>query len=65
MGFITDSLMASGRDITLVAQKLRLQLASLSYREQLVTTAQQILLDTMKVRLMSELAGGSGKSAHP
>lgn len=37
----------------LVAQKLRLQPECQSYREELVTTAQQILLDTMKVRLMS------------
>lgn len=49
----------------MVAQKLCLQPASQSHREQLVTIAQQILLDTMKVRLMSELAGGSGQSTHP
>lgn len=65
MGPVTDSLSASGRDITLVAQKLRLQPASQSHREQLVTTAQQILLDTMKVRLMSELAEGSRQSTRP
>lgn len=37
----------------LVAQKLRLQPECQSHREELVTSAQQILLDTTKVRLMS------------
>lgn len=41
----------------LVAQKLRVQPECQSHREELVTTAQQVLLDTMKVKLMSELAG--------
>lgn len=41
----------------LVAQKLRVQPECQSHREVLVATAQQVLLDTAKVRLMSELAG--------
>lgn len=42
----------------LVAQKLRVQPECQSHREELVNTAQQVLLDTTKVRLMPELAGG-------
>lgn len=41
----------------LVAQKLRVQPECQSHREELVTTAQQVLLGTTKVRLMSKLAG--------
>lgn len=56
MGAAAESLLLSSRNITLVAQKLHLQLESQSHQEELVTTAQQILVDTMKVRLMLELA---------
>lgn len=41
----------------LVAQKLRVQPECQSHQEELVTTVQQVLLDTTKVRLMPELAG--------
>lgn len=56
MGAAAESLLLSSRNITLVAQKFHLQPESQSHQEELVTTAQQILVDTMKVRLMSELA---------
>jgi hypothetical protein len=48
---VTESLFLSGRNITLVAQKLHLQPESQCHQEELVTTAQQILVDTTKVRL--------------
>ncbi|KAG5211480.1 hypothetical protein JEQ12_013909 [Ovis aries] len=44
------------RNITLVAQKLHLQLESQSHQEELVTTAQQILVDTMKPELQCLVA---------
>lgn len=53
------SLVTAGRNIILVAQKLHVQPECPSHREELVSTAQQILLDTTKVRLMAELAGQS------
>lgn len=56
MGPVAASLITSGRNLTLVAQKLQLQLECQSHREELVTTVQQILLGTTKVRLRSELA---------
>lgn len=52
VGPVADSLITSGRNITLIAQKLHLQPECQSHREELVTTAQQILLATTKVRLM-------------
>lgn len=55
MGAAVESLLLSSRNITLVAQKLHFQPESQSHQEELVTTAQQILVDTMKVRLMLEL----------
>lgn len=57
MGPVANSLITSGRNIMLVAQKLRVQPECQSHREELVTTAQQVLLGTTKVRLMSKLAG--------
>lgn len=57
MGVAAESLILSSRNITLVAQKLHLQPECQSHQEELVTTAQHILVDTTKVRLMSELAG--------
>ena len=57
MGAAAESLILSSRNITLVAQKLHLRPECQSHQEELVTTAQQILVDTTKVRLMSELAG--------
>ncbi|KAM5318438.1 uncharacterized protein AAES06_018523 [Glossophaga mutica] len=56
MGPAADSLITSGRSIMLVAQKLRLQPECQSHREELVTTAQQILLDTTKVLLLEDAA---------
>lgn len=57
MGPAAESLILSGRNMTLVAQKLHLQPDCQSHQEELVTTAQRILVATTKVRLMSELAG--------
>lgn len=55
-GPTAESLVLSGRNILLVAQKLHLQPGCQSHQEELVTTAQQILVDTTKVRLISEPA---------
>lgn len=60
MGPAADSLITSGRNIVLVAQRLRVQPEHQSHREELVNTAQQVLLDTTKVRLMPARAGRPG-----
>ncbi|KAF5926122.1 hypothetical protein HPG69_011248 [Diceros bicornis minor] len=49
MGPAAESLILSGRNITLIAQKLHLQPDCQSHQEELVTTAQQILVDTTKI----------------
>ncbi|KAG3267994.1 hypothetical protein H1C71_035581 [Ictidomys tridecemlineatus] len=54
---VAESLILSGRNITLVAQKLHVQPECRYHQEQLVTTAQQMLVDTTKVRLLSVLTG--------
>ncbi|XP_043459920.1 uncharacterized protein LOC122497179 [Prionailurus bengalensis] len=51
-----ESLVLSGRNIVLVAQKLHLQPGCQSHQEELVTTAQQILVDTTKVLLLEDAA---------
>ncbi|KAM8786874.1 uncharacterized protein V5649_011242 [Rhynchonycteris naso] len=56
MGPTAHSLIKSGRNIVLVAEKLHLQPECQSHREELVTTAQQILLDTTKVLLLEDAA---------
>nr|XP_025850491.1 uncharacterized protein LOC112916856 [Vulpes vulpes] len=56
MGPAAESLILSGRNIMLVAQKLHLQPECQSYQEELVTTAQQILVDTTKVLLLEDAA---------
>ncbi|KAM7238852.1 hypothetical protein CapIbe_010372 [Capra ibex] len=56
MGAAAESLLLSSRNITLVAQKFHLQPESQSHQEELVTTAQQILVDTMKVLLLEGAA---------
>nr|KAF6267045.1 hypothetical protein mMyoMyo1_011844 [Myotis myotis] len=56
MGPAADSLITSGRNIMLVAQKLRVQPECQSHREELVNTAQQVLLDTTKVLLLEDAA---------
>lgn len=48
---VAETLILSGRNITLVAQKLHLQPECQCHQEELVTTAQQILVNTTKVRL--------------
>ena len=59
-----ESLVLSGRNIVLVAQKLHLQPGCQSHQEELVTTAQQILVDTTKVRLVSDWLAGRLDIAH-
>uniref|UniRef100_A0A5F8A9N7 Uncharacterized protein n=1 Tax=Macaca mulatta TaxID=9544 RepID=A0A5F8A9N7_MACMU len=54
-----QSLTLFGRNITLVARRLHLQPECQHHREELVTAAQQILANTTKVRLVSELASWS------
>ncbi|XP_032209592.1 uncharacterized protein LOC116596399 [Mustela erminea] len=54
MGPTAESLNLSGRTIMLVAQKLHLQPECHSHQEELVTTAQQILVDTTKVLLLED-----------
>nr|KAF6429756.1 hypothetical protein HJG59_009069 [Molossus molossus] len=56
MGPAADSLITSGRNILLVAQKLHAQPECQSHREELVSTAQRILLDTTKVLLLEDAA---------
>ncbi|KAM9053707.1 uncharacterized protein AAG666_000726 [Megaptera novaeangliae] len=51
MGVAAESLILSSRNITLVAQKLHLQPECQSHQEELVTTAQHILVDTTKKRV--------------
>ncbi|KAM5227796.1 uncharacterized protein ACOB6Z_016704 [Ctenodactylus gundi] len=51
---VAASLSLSGRNIKLVAQKLHLQPERRCHREELVTTAQQILVDTAKVLLLED-----------
>ncbi|XP_034493236.2 uncharacterized protein [Marmota flaviventris] len=53
---VAKSLILSGRNITLVAQKLHLQPECRYHQEQLVTTAQQMLVDTTKVLLLADAA---------
>ncbi|KAM4804739.1 LOW QUALITY PROTEIN: uncharacterized protein ACH125_027537 [Urocitellus parryii] len=53
---VAESLILSGRNITLVAQKLHLQPECQYHQEQLVTTAQQMLVDTTKVLLLADAA---------
>lgn len=55
MGPTAESLILSGRNIMLAAQKLHLQPECQRHQEELVTTAQQILVDTTKVRLILDL----------
>ncbi|XP_051697372.1 uncharacterized protein [Oryctolagus cuniculus] len=52
----TESLILSGRNISCVARKLHLQPECHSHREELVTTAQQIVVGTAKVLLLEEAA---------
>ncbi|XP_063473111.1 uncharacterized protein [Symphalangus syndactylus] len=51
-----QSLTVFGRNITLVAQRLHLQPECQRHREELVTTAQQILVNTTKVLLLEDAA---------
>ncbi|XP_047379204.1 uncharacterized protein LOC124963519 [Sciurus carolinensis] len=51
---VLESLILSGRNITLVAQKLHLQPEGRCHQEELVTTAQQMLVDTTKVLLLED-----------
>ncbi|XP_062064859.1 uncharacterized protein LOC133772415 [Lepus europaeus] len=51
-----ESLILSGRNISCVAQKLHLQPECHSHREELVTTAQQIVVGTAKVLLLEDAA---------
>ncbi|XP_069869395.1 uncharacterized protein [Dipodomys merriami] len=53
---VAESLILSGRNITLVAQRLHLQPESQCHREELVTTAQQILVGTTKILLLENAA---------
>lgn len=48
---VAESLSLSGRSILLVTEKLHLQPEDQRHWEELVATAQQILVDTKKVRL--------------
>ncbi|KAM5143561.1 uncharacterized protein ACOB7L_028158 [Callospermophilus lateralis] len=56
MESVAESLILSGRNITLVAQKLHLQPECRYHQKQLVTTAQQMLVDTTKVLLLADAA---------
>ncbi|XP_070429715.1 uncharacterized protein [Equus przewalskii] len=56
MGPAAESLILSGRNMTLVAQKLHLQPDCQSHQEELVTTAQRILVATTKVLLLEDAA---------
>lgn len=51
MQTVVESLSLSGRNILMVTEKLPLQPESQHHWEELVATAQQILVDTTKVRL--------------
>ncbi|XP_042551283.1 uncharacterized protein LOC122121208 [Dipodomys spectabilis] len=53
---VAESLILSGRNITLVAQRLHLQPESQCHREELVATAQQILVGTTKILLLENAA---------
>jgi hypothetical protein len=52
---VAESLILSGRNILRVAEKLHLQPESQRHWEELVATAQQVLVDTKKVRLTQSL----------
>ncbi|XP_063086418.1 uncharacterized protein LOC134471456 [Cavia porcellus] len=54
MQLVAQSLIQSGRNIRVVAGKLHLQPGCQYHREELVTTAQQILVDTTKVLLLED-----------
>uniref|UniRef100_A0A8C2QJN4 Vinculin/alpha-catenin family member 1 n=1 Tax=Cricetulus griseus TaxID=10029 RepID=A0A8C2QJN4_CRIGR len=53
---VVESLMLSGRNILMVTQKLPLQPECQRHWEELVATAQQILVDTTKVLLLEDAA---------
>ncbi|XP_032325648.1 uncharacterized protein LOC106729446 isoform X2 [Camelus ferus] len=56
MGSAAESLILSSRNITLIAQKLHLRPECQRHLEELVTTAQQILVATTKVLLLEDAA---------
>ncbi|XP_029422909.1 uncharacterized protein LOC115071584 [Nannospalax galili] len=51
---VVESLILSGRNVTLVAQRLHLQPEYQCHRKELVTITQQFLLDTTKVLLLED-----------
>lgn len=53
---VAESLILSGRNILRVAEKLHLQPESQRHWEELVATAQQVLVDTKKVLLLDDAA---------
>uniref|UniRef100_W5NII4 Uncharacterized protein n=1 Tax=Lepisosteus oculatus TaxID=7918 RepID=W5NII4_LEPOC len=54
MGTATDCVLASGQNLLLAAQKLNIQPTSPDHREELIISAQNVLLGTLKILLVED-----------
>ncbi|MBN3320285.1 CTNA1 protein, partial [Atractosteus spatula] len=54
MGTATDCVVASGQNLLLAAQKLNIQPTSPDHREELIISAQNVLLGTLKILLVED-----------